>query len=71
MIVILMMSVIVVLNVDQTTVLIHLVLTLEWIVVIHALVAVVIQVGKVMAIVMMKTIIVDVTGTEETVVVIM
>ena len=62
-----------VLLVDQTIVKLHLVLTLKLIVVIqiHALVLVEILAGKEITIVMMKTTIVDVNGTEETVVVVM
>ena len=58
---------------DQTIVQRHLVSTLKLIVVlqIHVLVAVWILSGKVMALVMMETTIVDVNGMEETVVVIM
>ena len=72
-IVILMMSVKMVLLVDQTIAQHHLGLTLNLIVVIqiHALVPVVIQAIKVITIVMIKTTIVDVNGMEETVVVIM
>ena len=68
-IVILMMSVKMVLLVDQIIVQLHLVLTLKLIVVIHALVLVEILAGKEITIVMMKTTIVDVNGMEETVVV--
>ena len=58
---------------DQTIVQRYLVSTLKLIVVlqIHVLVAVWILSGKVMALVMMETTIVDVNGMEETVVVIM
>ena len=68
-----MMSVKMVLLVDQTIVQLHLVLTLKLIVVIqiHALVLVQFQAIKEITIVMMKTTIVDVNGMEETVVVVM
>ena len=58
---------------DQTIVQHHLVLTLKLIVVIqiHVLVSVWILSGKVMALVMMETTIVDVIGMEETVVEVM
>ena len=69
----LMMSVKMVLFVDQTIAQLHLVLTLKLIVVfqVHALVPVGILNIKVITIVMMKTIIVDVIGMEETVVAVM
>ena len=72
-IVILIVNVKVTTFVDQTTALLHLVLTLKLIVVIQilVLVSVVILTGKVMTIVMMETTIVDVNGMEETVVVVM
>ena len=57
--------------VDQTTALLHLVLTLKLIVVILVLVSVVILTGKVTTFAMMKTTIVDVNGMEEIVVVVM
>ena len=56
---------------DQTTALLHLVLTLKLIVVILVLVSVVILTGKVTTFAMMKTTIVDVNGMEEIVVVVM
>ena len=69
----LMMSVKMVLFVDQTIVQLLLVLPLKLIVVIqiHALVLVEVLAGKVITIVMMKTTIVDVNGMEETVVAVM
>ena len=74
-IVILMMTVKMVLFVDQRIAQLHLVLTLKLIVVIpmiiHAMIPVIMIAGKMMIIVMMKTMIVDVNGMEETVVVIM
>ena len=70
-IVILKMSVKMVLFVDQTIVLHHLVLSLKLIVAIHARIPVVILTGKVTTFAMMKTTIVDVNGMEESVVVVM
>ena len=70
-IVMIMMSVKMVLFVDQTIVLHHLVLSLKLIVAIHARIPVVILTGKVTTFAMMKTTIVDVIGMEETVVVVM
>ena len=69
----LMMSVKMVLLVDQTIAQLHLVLTLKLIVVfqVHALVHVQFLAIKVITIVMMRTTIVDVIGMEETVVVVM
>ena len=70
---ILMMSVRLVLLVDRTTALLHLVLTLKLIVVfsmiIHVMIPVIWKAGKAMVLVMMATTIVDVNGMEETVVV--
>ena len=74
-IVILMMSVKMVLVVDQTIVQLHLVLTLKLIVVIpmiiHAIILVEFLAIMVTTIVMMETIIVDVNGMEEIAVVVM
>ena len=67
-IVITIIIVLVVFIVDRAIAQAHLVLTLELIVVIHALAPMVILTGKVINIVMMRTTIVDVIGMEETVV---
>ena len=70
-----MMSVKMVLFVDQTIVMLHLVLMMKLIVVItmiiHAMTPVIKTAGKVMIIVMMRTTIADVNGMEEIAVVVM